>query len=122
MLDLVQRLKSCRERLGQIALRPNVMPSEEYLTLMIENENRNQTPGYLQRVRALELVKKRSELVKQIDDKGFDVLAGYKEDAHVKLGLGRIKGRQSRALESPETSGSWKSPETGGSWKSWFGF
>jgi len=65
-MDLISRMKMCQERLAQIALRPNVMPSEQYLQMMIENEQRGQKPGYCARIKALEDLKQRSELVKKI--------------------------------------------------------
>jgi len=103
-LDLVQRMKRCQSILAEIALRPNVMPSEEYLRLMIENENNNQKAGYQNRVRALENLKQRSELVKQINNPNFDILADYKANNAVKVGVKRM---QSRSSISFETVGSW---------------
>jgi len=79
-------MKMCQERLAQIALRPNVMPSEQYLQMMIENEQRGQKPGYCARIKALEDLKQRSELVKKIQNKDYDFMAEYKSGPQIAVG------------------------------------
>jgi len=85
-MDLISRMKMCQERLAQIALRPNVMPSEQYLQMMIENEQRGQKPGYCARIKALEDLKQRSELVKKIQNKDYDFMAEYKSGPQIAVG------------------------------------
>merc|ERR1712217_704551 len=47
---LLKRMRNAQNRLSEIALRPNVMPPADYLQQMIDNESRNQKPGYKNRV------------------------------------------------------------------------
>ena len=71
LAQLIVRMKRCRERLNEIAMRPHTMPSEEYLQQMIENEKNNQRLGWHNRVRALEKLKNDSRLLKDAEDPEF---------------------------------------------------
>ena len=62
MMDNVNR---CRKRLQEIALTDDPLTSEEYVDLMIEAEKREHKPGYADRIKALEEVKKMSRIDKE---------------------------------------------------------
>lgn len=68
---LVVRMKKCRQRLDEIAMRPNTLPNEEYLQMMIENEKNNQQPGWQGRVAGLERLKTQGKLMKDAEDPEF---------------------------------------------------
>ena len=42
---LIARMKTCTERLSEIAMKPMAMPSEAYIEQMIQNEEHNMTLG-----------------------------------------------------------------------------
>lgn len=90
-MDLIARMRQAQMRLAEIALRPNVMPPKDYIQQLIDNENRNQKPGYSGRVKALEDIKQQGDLLEKVQDPNHDFLAGYKADVHVKASVQRVK-------------------------------
>eukprot|EP00913_Durusdinium_trenchii_P010198 g9560.t1 len=71
LVELIFRMKRCRERLNEIAMRPFTMPSGEYLQQMIENEKNNQQPGWQSRIAALHKLKEHGRLLKDAEDPEF---------------------------------------------------
>ena len=107
--DLLVRMKTCKERLNEIAMRPHTMPSEEYIQQMIDNENNNQQPGWKGRVAALQKLKDDSRLLKDAEDPEFSakMFADFTGNQKVQR-VGRI----------------WKDKKkhNNGAWGSWFAF
>ena len=91
------RMNKCRQRLSEIAMRPRVIPSEEYIHMMIENEKNNQRPGYQDRIKVLEDLKKKSEMLRKAENPNFqeDLLKGFclNEDQHIKQAKAKHRGR-----------------------------
>ena len=50
----LQQARKCIERLDEIALKPNPLSEVEYISLMIESEQDQKKPGFLQRIHLLE--------------------------------------------------------------------
>ena len=65
------KLEKCRERLNEIAMRPQTMPSEEYLQQMIENEKNSQDIGWQNRMAALEKVKSQTKTLRNAEKPAF---------------------------------------------------
>merc|ERR1739845_161042 len=82
----IMRMKNCKQRLSEIAMRPNVMPSTEYLNMMITNERNNQKPGYLGRIEVYEDLKCKSKLLDETTDPHYDPLKHFvKDDSFVRV-------------------------------------
>ena len=64
---MMQEMNRCRERLNEIALRPDPMSSVEYIDLMIETEKREKQSGYSKRIDMLEEMKKRARVNKDVE-------------------------------------------------------
>ncbi|CAJ1440388.1 unnamed protein product [Effrenium voratum] len=92
LADLLVRTKKCKERLAEIAMRPSVLPSEEYIQIMIENEKSNQKPGWQNRVPVLEKLKKNSALLKNAEDPQFTerLLKDFREDEKTKVAVSTV--------------------------------
>ncbi|CAJ1366813.1 unnamed protein product [Effrenium voratum] len=100
LADLLVRAKKCKERLAEIAMRPSVLPSEEYIQIMIENEKSNQKPGWQNRVPVLEKLKKNSAPLKNAEDPQFTerLLKDFREDEKTKVAVSTVTtwfGKQS---------------------------
>jgi energy-coupling factor transporter ATP-binding protein EcfA2 len=57
IFEMVQKAYRCRKRLEEIAIRPNPLTQEEYISLLIESEKRELKLGWEDRVRYLEEAK-----------------------------------------------------------------
>ena len=103
LAQLIMKMKKCKERLSEIAMRPHVMPSEAYLSLMIENEKNNQQIGWQSRVRALEKLKDHSRLLQDAEDPNFStkLVAQFTRDQKVQ--------RAARYAKTKDGASKWKS-------------
>ena len=62
-LSIIKEVKSCLERLNEIALRPNAIITEvEYINILIESKQQEQKLGWQEEVRALEKLRETAEL------------------------------------------------------------
>lgn len=102
----ILKMKKCRERLNEIAMRPHTMPSEAYLQQLIENEKANQLPGWQGRVNGLEKLKTQNRLLKDAEDPEFSqkLVAQFTGDQKVQ-----------RAARYCKTKGG----NNAGSWSRW---
>jgi hypothetical protein len=57
-------IKTCNERLEEIALRPNPLTMTEHIELMIENEKLERKEGFMKRIEILNDFKKKAEISK----------------------------------------------------------
>ncbi|XP_055349264.1 uncharacterized protein LOC129596107 [Paramacrobiotus metropolitanus] len=55
----------CLNRLDQIALRPNVMATAQYVEILIETEKSEKRPNFMQRIAALEEAKKKAIFIEK---------------------------------------------------------
>ncbi|XP_053116330.1 uncharacterized protein LOC128329343 isoform X2 [Hemicordylus capensis] len=67
--DLIQKSSESLQRLQEIALKPNPLSTPEYIDLLIESEKQELKPGYQERIRSLQEVRKVAELIKKIANK-----------------------------------------------------
>lgn len=97
--QLIGKMKKCRERLNEIAMRPHTMPSEEYLQQMIKNEENGQQPGWQNRVAVLDQLKSHSRLLQDAEDPEFSkkMIAKVTSAENVQKAT-RSSKRKSRAL------------------------
>ncbi|XP_078317759.1 uncharacterized protein LOC144620557 [Crassostrea virginica] len=56
--DLVNKMNDCKTRLKEIALRPDPLSVVEHIELMIQSEEVEKQPGYLNRIRMLDEMKR----------------------------------------------------------------
>eukprot|EP01062_Namystynia_karyoxenos_P014854 TRINITY_DN1537_c0_g1_i2.p1 TRINITY_DN1537_c0_g1~~TRINITY_DN1537_c0_g1_i2.p1 ORF type:complete len:891 (+),score=262.07 TRINITY_DN1537_c0_g1_i2:102-2774(+) len=79
--DAVQRdiwtMRKARERLAEIALRPDSITAVEYFDLLIDAEKHDQQAGYQKRIGALRALKKRAELILQVTGDDYDPWKDY---------------------------------------------
>ena len=66
VLRKIDQARTSIERLQQIALKPNHLTEVEYIDILIESEKREAKPRYLDRVKALEGVRKQAEIVSEL--------------------------------------------------------
>ncbi|XP_053390497.1 uncharacterized protein LOC128553384 [Mercenaria mercenaria] len=65
---LMFAVKSCTDRLSEIALRrPNLLSIIDYIDLMIANEKLEQRPGFENRVLGLQEIRKRTEITEEYE-------------------------------------------------------
>eukprot|EP00438_Fugacium_kawagutii_P018306 Skav212455 [mRNA] locus=scaffold385:113825:115393:+ [translate_table: standard] len=93
---LLLRMKKCRERLNEIAMRPHTMPATEYVQQLIENEKNNQQPGWQNRVAALQKLKRDSSLLKDAEDPQFsqNMYSQWARDQKVQRAAKSLKKKQ----------------------------
>ncbi|XP_053116887.1 uncharacterized protein LOC128329530 [Hemicordylus capensis] len=63
LADLLRRASKCRQRLWEIALKPNLLSTPEYIDLLIESEKQELKPGYQERIQSLMEVRKVAEMI-----------------------------------------------------------
>lgn len=59
----ILKVKACKEELDKIALIPNYLNDEEYIKLLIEAELQEKKEGYNMRIKQLEALKERAEIL-----------------------------------------------------------
>ena len=93
LADMLIQTKKCKERLGEIAMRPNALPSVEYLRMMIENEKNNRQQGWQDRVTILQKLSTQSQLLQDAGDPEFSqkLFAEYTKDSKMKGVLCKVK-------------------------------
>ncbi|XP_039592004.1 uncharacterized protein LOC120515247 isoform X1 [Polypterus senegalus] len=65
----IKESQDCIKRINEIALRPNPLSSPEYIELLIQTEKRESKPGWMERVKSLEEVKEKAEIIAHLSDK-----------------------------------------------------
>ncbi|XP_060557439.1 uncharacterized protein LOC132717878 [Ruditapes philippinarum] len=60
--DMMVAIKTCNERLKEIALRPNPLTMTEHIDLMIENEKLEKKEGFMQRINILNDFRKKAQI------------------------------------------------------------
>ena len=73
---MMSNMNRCKTRLKEIALRPDPLSTVEHIDLMILSEEREKQPGYFNRIKMLEEMKKMSLI-----DEDFDTLSKHLQDA-----------------------------------------
>ncbi|XP_045028195.1 uncharacterized protein LOC123466488 [Daphnia magna] len=66
----MDEISRCSNLLKEIALRGEPLFTPEYINLMIENENKEKKPGYLERIKSFEDLLRKAELTKDVTDGG----------------------------------------------------
>ena len=81
MLERVNSVSRCLQRLDEIALRPNAFSTPEYIDLIINSEQRDKFPGYKERIVSLQQLRrmvivtskvKKNENLLNLDEKDDD--------------------------------------------------
>jgi hypothetical protein len=62
--EMMDTIKTCNERLEEIALRPNPLTMTEHIELMIENEKLERKEGFMKRIDILNDFRKKAEISK----------------------------------------------------------
>ncbi|XP_063003654.1 uncharacterized protein LOC134413401 [Elgaria multicarinata webbii] len=81
VLELIEESSHSIERLQEIALKPNPMATPEHIDLLIESEKQEATPGFQDRIKALEGVKEMAVIVNKIA-RGERLLPSEQKAAH----------------------------------------
>ena len=63
----IQQVRQCVARLGEIALKPNPLTDVEYIGLLIESERKEKSPQFNKRIRYLNELKERAELMATLE-------------------------------------------------------
>nr|XP_033810194.1 uncharacterized protein LOC117364741 isoform X2 [Geotrypetes seraphini]XP_033810205.1 uncharacterized protein LOC117364741 isoform X2 [Geotrypetes seraphini] len=66
VLELINMLSKCLQRLEEIALRPNPLSTPEYIDLLIVSEKEEAKPGYQARIKSLVTVRERAVIISSI--------------------------------------------------------
>ncbi|XP_045178579.2 uncharacterized protein LOC123538489 [Mercenaria mercenaria] len=89
--DMMVIIKSCTERLEEIALRPNPLTMTEHIDLMIENEKLEKKDGFLQRINVLNEFRKRAQISTEFEQ--------FKTEANATLGsVGKKRNRDTKSI------------------------
>ena len=62
----LEEARKCIKRLDEIALKPNPLSEVEYISLMIESEEDQKKPGFIQRVRVLKKLQSQAGLISKV--------------------------------------------------------
>ena len=73
---MIEEAHTSLDRLKQIALKPNPMTEVEYIDLLIKSEKREAKPGYMQRVTALQEIRKQAELLEKVENENTRLSTG----------------------------------------------
>ncbi|XP_075034340.1 uncharacterized protein LOC142095289 [Mixophyes fleayi] len=66
VFGLIDKSSQSLKRLREIALRPNPLSTPEYIDLMIQNEELEAKPGYLERIKSLMEVREQAEILQKM--------------------------------------------------------
>ncbi|KAL3989021.1 hypothetical protein ACER0C_013339 [Sarotherodon galilaeus] len=66
MVSLMDQSAQCITRLQEISLRPNPLTTPEYIDMMIEGERSEAKEGYQARIKSLEAMKERANLISKV--------------------------------------------------------
>ena len=77
VVDLIDKIRKCIERLNEIALKPNPMSVKEYVEILIETEKAEARPGFLQRIKQLTNVLKQAEFIQKLACEGVQPFEKY---------------------------------------------
>ncbi|XP_063049364.1 uncharacterized protein LOC134443531 [Engraulis encrasicolus] len=69
VLEMMENVTTCLQRLKEIALRPDPLAAPDYIDLMIQSEEQEARPGYLQRIKELQEVKQGAILMQKVAEK-----------------------------------------------------
>nr|XP_033810315.1 uncharacterized protein LOC117364795 [Geotrypetes seraphini]XP_033810324.1 uncharacterized protein LOC117364795 [Geotrypetes seraphini] len=72
VLELINMLSKCLQRLEEIALRPNPLSTPEYIDLLIISEKEEAKPGYQARIKSLVTVRERAVIISNIANKKIE--------------------------------------------------
>ncbi|XP_045028194.1 uncharacterized protein LOC123471223 [Daphnia magna] len=78
IMKAMDEITRCSNLLNEIALRGDSLSTPEYINLMIENENKEKKPGYLERIKSFEDLLRKAELTKDVTD-GGDLAKQFKK-------------------------------------------
>ena len=73
LLDRINEMNRCKTRLKEIALKPDPLSAVEHLDLMIQSEKSEKQPGFFNRIKMLEEMKKMALVDKDIERLGQDM-------------------------------------------------
>ncbi|XP_029451129.1 uncharacterized protein LOC115087740 [Rhinatrema bivittatum] len=69
VLELINELSVCVQRLEEIALRPNPLSTPDYIDLLIESEKEEAKPGYMARIQSLLAVREKAIIISSVANK-----------------------------------------------------
>ncbi|XP_069488515.1 uncharacterized protein [Ambystoma mexicanum] len=69
VVDLIEELSTCIQRLEEIALKPNPLSTPEYIDLLIISEKEDAKPGYMERIQSLMSMKERAVLISNVSSR-----------------------------------------------------
>ncbi|XP_045028191.1 uncharacterized protein LOC123471221 isoform X3 [Daphnia magna] len=78
IIKAMDEITRCSNLLKEMALRGDPLSTPEYINLMIENENKEKKPGYLERIKCFEDLLRKAELTKDVTD-GGDLVKKFKK-------------------------------------------
>ena len=73
-LSLIQQASQCISRLEEIALRPNVVATADYIEILIESEKTTYSEGYMERIKHLKELQQRAKYLRKIDETAKEAL------------------------------------------------
>ena len=84
IMETIDQVRDSTKRLGEIALKPNPLTEVEYIDLLIESEKQEAKPGYQERIKYYQDVRKRAQLATGV--LGIPTPAGRRgSEAHTSL-------------------------------------
>ena len=72
VLPMVHQTKQCLRRLSEIALKPNPLCEVQYIDTLIQSEQEQRRPGFIERVKALKELRREAELILGMNDMEID--------------------------------------------------
>lgn len=111
---LVDQMRCSRNRLCEIALRPEHLSSVDYIDVLIQTEEAQANHGWLKRREALLEVRKQAETMIAVMKEGYDPMAPLRDDTEVLTLVHGLAGNDG----ADASAGSWgyASASTGRSW------
>ena len=75
---MVDDIRCCLDRLKEIALKPNPLSTVDYIDLLIRTEQNEAKPGFQDRVKSLQEIRKRAEITTAVQKGEYDPLAEHR--------------------------------------------
>jgi hypothetical protein len=98
VLSFVAEMQRGIQRLSEIALKKDPLRQVDYLDLLIQSEEMQAKPGFIERVRSLQETRNRAEQINKMAKPGYDPWEQYRENEETRMFLQRDNSRQKKGI------------------------
>ena len=110
VLMLIDQVRHCLQRLEEIALKPNPLSTVDYIDLLIQTEENEAKPGWKDRIKSLQEIRKQAEIITDVKTGKYDPFPNHKHIVKRKPRSSAVKKASSslKPTAANQSSSGWK--------------